>query len=464
MRSFLMEDEPAVESYFYFRGRWLEESRAVCAETWQLNSAALRRSNAKLADRCNDASDNKFYLFAVVLQAAISAVYFLGNFVWTPIVLAVFGLVAAGACALYTVMAISAWGVEQAFLRVHGLFRLCKHCHAKVGLPVYECPSCHARHQHLVPSARYGVLYRRCASPGCGCRIPLTRFNGRNSLPMFCRKCNSSMSAEDYVPLTLAFLGGPSVGKTMLFQSVVANVLQAVASRNGMNVVVGADETAKLRLLRQSVSRGDMPDSTQNRAIEAFCMDLTSPASRFPFRIYLYDPPGESFSSTRDLRVHRYYDHLRCAVWVIDPFSVESVRSRFSENGELRQRVRAGAMSPQDCLDRWLIGLEKEFNGLLKNAACAVAINKTDVSELTNMFGIRMGDDDAQCRAFLEKCACEDLVNRLERSFARVRFFAVSATGGVGEGQAFSPVGLEQMICWILENSLQGMKPTEENS
>ena len=166
----------------------------------------------------------------------------------------------------------------------------------------------------------------------------------------------------------------------------------------------------------------------------------------------MYDPPGESFKNTANLRIHRYYDNLKGVVWVVDPFTLDDVRRRLCGREAEFESAKAGALPPEECLERWLIGMEKDFSGVVKDSVCAVVITKTDVPCLSETTGLRMGDDDAACRKFLSECECDSLVNTIDRTFTKVRFFAVSATGGEPEGQKFSPVGLEAATKWIFDN------------
>jgi len=455
MNIFKQPDEPAVESYFYWKGRWLDELKATCRETWKLNQQEFQRSRSLIADAIEDARFSKIQWFKVIFRVMVAAAVFLGTFIWTPLLLLLAVTVAGCLCLAYVSIALLLMGGEYLFLKIHGLFKLCPHCHERVSLPVYECPQCHARHMNLVPSPRYGLFYRRCASSGCGAKIPVTRITGRKTLHAFCRKCNRPLEQVDYVPMTLAFMGGPSVGKTMIFHSLAAKVLPEVSSTMGLSTVVNNNEEKdKLNRMEAWIQNGEFPQATQNRAIDAFCVDLVRNTGGYPYRLYLYDPPGESFRSTNDLRVHTYYNHLKSVIWVFDPFTLERIRSEFDGEQKLLEGVKVGAMSPERCLELWLIGLKKEFSGVLKGLNCAVAINKTDVLALASLTGLKAGDDDAACREFLDRYGCAGFINTLERTFSHVRFFAVSAVGQSASGRAFQPIGLDGVMKWVLGQML----------
>lgn len=456
MNPFSMIDEPAEEKYFFWKGRWISEVKATCREVWSLNLTSFRESNMKVAVAWQSARiSGKLAWLKVVFFIAQSAAVFLGTFIWTPVLVALFCAIAGLVCIGYSIAAFALALGEHLFLRIHGLFNLCKHCHAKVDLPVYECPRCHARHMNLLPGPRYGILHRKCSTPGCGEKIPLLRINGKKNLPAFCRGCGAPLSSADFVPVTIAFLGGPSVGKTMLFNALATESLESAINGHSWKMVVTNEDEDKICQMKKWVEGGVLSSTTQDRAIEALCIDADRGEGHFPLRVYLYDPPGESFSNTSKLSIHKYYNHLKGVIWVVDPFTIEEVRRRLSGRELEFESAKVGALPPEECLERWLIGMEKDFSGIIKDSVCAVLITKTDVPCFSEVSGLNMGDDDAACRKFLSDFDCDSLVNTLDRTFNKVRFFAVSATGGKREGEKFNPVGLEEATKWIFNNLVQ---------
>lgn len=454
MNLFASLEEPALENYFYWKGRWVDDAKAVSREAWDRNYDAFKENNLKVALAFQTARGEKKPLLwlKTTFYIAQSAAVFLGTFIWTPILVVAFCIAAAVLCLSYSALAICLATFERVYAKVNGLFNLCKHCHSRVDLPVYECPNCHARHMRLLPGPRYGVFYRRCSTPGCSFRIPTLRLTGAKHLPAFCRSCGMALSNDDYVPITVAFLGGPSVGKTMLFNALATESLQSAIQEHSWTMVVNDDEAEKIKQMKDWVAHGITPRTTQDRAIEAFCVDADRGAGKFPLRVYLYDPPGESFKSTAKLSVHKYYNNLRGIIWVIDPFTLETVRSRLGEYTADLESAKIGALGPEECFERWLIGMEKDFSGVVKDSVCAVVINKTDVPCFKNTMGLQMGDGDEKCRKFLSDQDCDGFVNTVDRTFSKVRYFAVSATGGSEEGVRFTPKGLNEAARWVFEN------------
>ena len=453
MNPFSMIDEPAEEKYFFWKGRWLSEVKATCREVWGLNLTSFRESNMKVVVAWQSARiSGKLAWLKVVFFAAQSAAVFLGTFIWTPVLVSLFCAIAGLVCAGYSLAAFALALGERLFLRIHGLFNLCKHCPAKADLPIFECPKCHARHMNLLPGPRYGIFHRKCSTPGCGERIPLLRINGKKKLPSFCRGCGAPLSSVDFVPVTIAFLGGPSVGKTMLFNALATESLESAIGEHSWKMVVTEGDEGKIQQMKSWVENGVTPSTTQDRAIEALCVDAEREEGKFPLRVYMYDPPGESFKSTSSLKIHRYYDYLKGVIWVVDPFTIEEVRRRLAGRESEFEAAKVGALPPDESLERWLIGMEKDFSGVVKDSVCAVVITKTDVPCFSEITGLHMGDDDAACRTFLLDFDCAGFVNTLDQTFTKVRFFAVSATGGKPEGQKFVPVGFDDAAKWVFNN------------
>ena len=451
-----MIDEPAEEKNFYWKGRWLHDVKGTCKEAWVRNLESFRENNVRVAESWQYARmAGRFAWLKVAFFIAQSAAVFLGTFIWTPLLVALFCSVAGIVCVTYSVTGFLFASSERLFLSIHGLFNLCKHCHAKVDLPIYECPKCHARHSRLLPSARYGIFFRKCSTPGCGAKIPVLRISGKKKLPAFCRECGSALSSGDFIPITIAFLGGPSVGKTMLFNTLAGEALETAIARHSWRMIVNEDEHGKIEQMKGWIEHGVTPRTTQDRAIEALCIDADRGAERFPLKVYMYDPPGESFATLSNLKTHRYYNNLKGVVWVLDPFTLDEVQRRLSGRESEFASAKVGALPPEECLERWLIGMEKDFSGVVKGSVCAVVITKTDVPCLSEVTGINMGDEDEACRNFLLNCQCDNLVNTIDRTFSKVRFFAVSATGGEPEGRAFAPVGIDTATTWIFDNLVE---------
>ena len=79
-----------------------------------------------------------------------------------------------------------------------------------------------------------------------------------------------------------------------------------------------------------------------------------------------------------------------------------------------------------------------------------LVIGKTDEPSFQTVTGLAAGAGDAACRDFLQRFGCGNLLSLLDSSFSNVACFAVGAVGSGGNGKAFSPVGVDEMLTWVL--------------
>lgn len=447
------KDEPAIRSYFYYKGDWLYNLQDICKETSlrNISSAHDYWNNAVLT--CQNVKYGSKLLYFKAIFLALSALsILLGTVVFLPILLVVFVSIVVFIWLIYNMIAVEMNLLEQLFLKFHGLFILCRHCNRKIALPVYKCPNCGAEHQRLLPTTKYGAFYRICSQ--CGEYIPTSRFFGRNSLPAICpfEDCRQPLNSEDAVPVTIAIIGGPSVGKSFIQMDMTVLMIKTLLSRIGWQHKIASEDESRISLLIENFDKGIQPASTIDQMVKALCMDVKSPKWAFPKRLYLYDPPGESFLNTKKLAGYNYYQHLRSAIFVIDPFAIDMVAKEFHDKLTSNSSIRISGMSPDESLERWLISMEKDHNGIAKNAVCAVVINKTDAFDFEKLTGLKTGASDEDCRRFLEKYECSNLMGQIEHSFKKCRFFAISAIGRNQTG-SFSPEGLDEVITWLLQSA-----------
>lgn len=384
-----------------------------------------------------------FRLFQLVTMLSVTLVYL--PMLCLPLVMLYFVI-----WIFYFVISIEMRFLEWSIIRIYGLFNLCKHCHRRVGLPLYKCPVCGAEHGHLISSVRFGPFFRRCS---CGAYLPASRFFGRNRLEACCPHgdCGLPLLSQDSVPVTIAVIGGSNVGKSQFIMDMIFLLIKKVLPALRRSCVVVDEDIAKVNGLVRAFETGCPPQITQVRAIEAICIEMKAASWAFPKRLYLYDPPGESFKETRLISSHRYYEYMMGSVLIVDPFTLSAVKMEYARRG-IGPQTPVGAMSPEDSLGRWLISVERDFPKIVGRSACAVVINKTDEPSFRGLLGLSSGASDAECRAFLKRCECANFISTVERSFLKCRFFAVASVGEGGNGRPFAPEGVCDVIKWLLEN------------
>ena len=431
--------------YFHWNGDWWANFGTIWRETWAKCRAvsAGRRSRppGKKEKSVADLARDSFSLGQGVGAPVPAAVLL-------PILFVLLGAVMVPVWVAYAAVSVASRGASWTIDRLNGLYILCRACHRKAGLPVYVCPRCGVEHRHLVPTAKFGPFGRVCE---CGAKLPTMWLLGRSRLKAVCPHCGRPMDDGKYAPACVAFVGGPSVGKSQLMMATVAALQERVARRLGRTLTVPREDAGKVAELMRDFRTGIPPGATRDAAIEAVCLELKEGGAVFPQRFYFYDPPGESFRSAGKVLRHKYYEHLRAVVFVADPSAMPGVRDAYDDAGVkfgVRQR---GAQTPEESFQRWQIAMEQEYPGLVGKTVCALVVGKADERSMKRVTGLKAGDGDAACRLFLRRHGEGNLLSALESHFREVRTFAVGSVGNGGGGKAFAPVGVDAMLEWVLK-------------
>ena len=197
----------ARESFFYWNGDWKRNLFTTIKATFVLNYGEIKKYWAKKKKSAFGCVLG-FLLVGIIFAILLSSVAFLP---FLSIVLVGFMFLW---CVLYNTVAFFVHATEFFLTKIRGETYLCPSCKREIVYPVYHCPVCNAAHGMLMPSAHYGIYYRECT---CGQKIPTMQILGREQLGCTCDDpyCQSLPTGK-YTPETIAFLGGPSVGKSRI--------------------------------------------------------------------------------------------------------------------------------------------------------------------------------------------------------------------------------------------------------
>ena len=429
-------EERAYVRYFHWKGDWLTNFKNISRETWRRNMAMVPEPIS--------ASDWKGTAFNLAKAAALVLSTFIVLPILFVILLAVFLVVFFVYGGISFVIRAFSFCVDK----IYGLFNLCPSCHMKIPLPLYICPNCGVEHEHLVPSAKFGPFRRRCQ---CGAWLPTVRILGRSKLNAVCPGCRRPLDNEQFAPASIVLVGGSSVGKSLLMMDSVFSIKDHLAASLGWTVSIPNDDKPKVDALVRNYNSGILPNITLDSSVEAVCMEVRASGWLFPKRLYLYDPPGESFRAVTKVARHKYYEHMRVVVFVVDPSTIPGVMSEYDNAGVTFSISQTGAQTAEDSFNRWQISMEQEYGELISKTSCAVVIGKADEPSLKKLTGLAAGDGDEECRRFLRKFECGNLLSLLDSSFSKVSCFAVGAVGQGGNGSQFAPSGLDEMLKWIFQ-------------
>lgn len=460
--------EPAIQSYWF--GRAYRELQSTIKDCWQQNVESAQRYREYLNRPSRNNGEKtivrlfvfgvilSIYVFGTALFLALSAVHVLIVVVLAGMIMLAFGALR---------------GIEEIYRRYKGWKTFCPHDSLPVGMPVYECPECHAMHRRLLPSS-YGLLWRRCS---CGkAKLPCSLFSGRGSLPGRCPHCLHPLGVTQARTVIIPLVGGASAGKST-YVAACAHKLIATGRNEGYAGcletearIVDSQVQHQFGRLWSAIQTGQMPDKTQFGLPRAF--DLYFP--EFETTLFLYDPSGEVFRESDNLPEQAYHEHSSGYLLLVDPFTIPAVKQNYSAD-EL-DLIRPSLESPMDVLNHFLIGLQEHFNVQATQKIrkpIAVVLTKMRFAPpgrqpelflklLQKHRGLEAtlpleevnsprGYTDA-CRSLLLEWDQADLVSTLEMRFTDVRFFACSAIDFDVHNQLQAPRGALAPLVWLLRN------------
>lgn len=431
-------------NFFDFSGDGFRNLAWTCKETYERNIQDLFRRRRKPNGFVETVAQVVFtsFHFIAVLLATIA---------YLPVLVILCSILYISIWAMYVSLTFEMRVLEWVIIKIHGLFNICHRCHRRIDLPVYRCPRCGTEYANLIPSVKFGPFFRKCR---CGEYLPTSRFFGRNELPSFCPNpiCRHSLQSQDIVPVSIAVVGGPSVGKSHFMMDALYLLKYEILPKMHRSCSIPDEDKPVVDNLLRLYSMGISPQSTRDSMIEPICLEMKASSWAFPRRLYLYDPPGESFRDSKKISLHRYYQNMKGAVFIIDPFTLDEVLSDYQKHGITHTMMQTGAMKPEESLERWLISMERDFCGVTKHSYLAVCINKTDEPSFTRITGLKTGSSGDDCLRFLKKYNCENLINTFKSNFKCVEFFSVSAIGAVKTSNAFKPEGISDALVWLMKN------------
>jgi hypothetical protein len=333
--------------------------------------------------------------------------------------------------------------LELGVLRLRGITVECPSCHRKVGMPVYECPTCQALHRRLVPGT-LGVLARTCR---CGHDLPTLLAGGRSRLRAHCghETCRGVLPLGGLTVPTrhIPVVAGKAAGKTVHTMAAIAELKRQAGS---VGFAFGDEHTettfAQVEAALRDVSA--VPTTLPTTPLRAATFFLGEDGRRR--LVYLYDAAGENYQTSDRVSGLRFLGATAGVLLVVDPLALPPVRKRMEEDGV--SLPPHSTEPPGDVIGRFTQGLREHSagrGGTWIDVAVAVVVTKCDVlvdgGPVRHPFeGVHVDDgagalaqrSDAVAR-WLDADAGEGgLVRQLRNDFNRIAFFAVTALDAFG--------------------------------
>jgi hypothetical protein len=334
--------------------------------------------------------------------------------------------------------------VELGLLRLRGITVECPSCHRRVGVPVYECPSCQALHHRLIPGS-LGVLARTCR---CREELPTLLVGGRSRLRAHCGHddCGGVLPVGGLTVPTrhVPVVAGRVAGKTVHTMAAIGD-LRAHAEEAAFAFGDEHTETTFAEVESRLRDVSTVPATLPTTPLRAATFYLgTGPQRRL---MYLYDAAGESYQSSDRVSGLRFLGATAGVLLVVDPFALPLVRGRM-----LADEVVLPTHSiepPGDILGRFTAGLREHGARRIQGRIAvpvALVLTKCDVFVVGGPvrhpyedLGVA-GDGvtprrkrSAAVATWLDADAGEGgLVRQLGTDYTTVAYFAVSALDGFG--------------------------------
>ncbi len=460
-------DEPAFKQYFF---------RKAFYDYWEV----VQKSSEKNLTVLNWVKDrglqlfqpNKILWFTWPLALCYIAIVVTGTIAGALAYL-FFGLVhltiVAGTAALAITTAYTLMGIEYLLMLKRRISLKCPNgaCHGDISLPYYICPngSCGAKHENLLPGS-YGVFSRQCR---CGAWLPTLFLFGRNELNGYCPSCNKSLNSSIGVTrnIHIPIIGGRSAGKSHFLAATMLEIHRS-ADLGRVSVAFPEKKYEKdYAEWKRYFASGNTVNATSLKSPDAFLVNLNSGGD--DCLLYVYDPAGELFQQTDEMRNQEYFDYVNGIIFLIDPFSLPQVEHRLQKELTAKHLIRPSVLAPQDAYSNLLQILQQQRGvGTRSKKRLAVVLTKTDAlnisDEIQQIAASQppLKKDDTQTaesnaiRIWLEKNGEGNLLRGIERDFKTVSYFYCSPLGRVPDSSTtpFVPNGVLKPLGWLLHGIL----------
>ena len=328
------------------------------------------------------------------------------------------GIMAAG----FTAGVLLLRGIEGAWHRVLGAEASCPrpNCYHVTPRPAYRCKGCSELHRDLRPG-RLGLFSRRCQ---CGTLLPTTVLGAAWRLTAVCQRCNEPLrvGAGAVRDVRIPIFGDTSAGKTRFLY---AGLDSLVDTTSRAHIPLGfPDEDSET----QAGLALDVIRSGQDTAKTSFTLPtaLTCQVGKGARRtlIHLFDAAGEFYRGAEMQDSLGFLDHGHGLVYVLDPFSIGSVRDLLTgQNATAVRHARAAAGDPESAYGE-VVSRLRDSGVEASGQRLAIVVSKTD---LLNAGGLELPESSGAISDWLMEMGVHNLVLSARREFAEVRYFAVAS-------------------------------------
>ena len=323
-------------------------------------------------------------------------------------------------------------GAETSWHKLKRAEASCPHCYHVMPRPAYRCPGCSKLHRDLRPG-RLGLFARRC---DCGTLLPTMVLRAAWRLSAVCQKCAKPLRAGSGAlrDVRIPIFGDTSAGKTRFLYSGLDSLVE-ITGRARIPLGFPDEEsqnqaTVALDLIR---SGRDTVKTSFGLPTALTCQLGKGAGSTL---LHLFDAAGEVYQGPQMQDSLGFLDHGNGLVYVLDPFSIGSVRDQLAgQNATAIRLAHAAAGDPETAYGEVVSRLRD--NGVAAaGQRLAIVISKADLLALG---GLDLPEESDAIADWLMHGGVHNLVLSARRDFAEARYFAVASLAATGSSRSHDP-------------------------
>jgi hypothetical protein len=365
--------------------------------------------------------------FVWILLLPVSAAAVIGLLVAGLTTVVLFGLLAlvtwtsAAVCALTFSAGVALLrGVEKSWHTVMGTEASCPRCYHVTIRPAYRCSGCQALHRDIRPG-RLGLVFRRCE---CGAHLPTMVLRAAWHLEAVCQRCEKPLrfGSGALRDVRVPIFGDTSAGKTRFLYAALDSLI-ATTSRAGIALGFPDEDSENEATLALDLIRSGQ-DTMKTTFILPTALTCRVGTGARSTLVHLFDAAGEYYRGAEMHDSLGFLDRGHGLVYVLDPFSVGSVRDRMTGHSDAGIRLAHAAAGDPETAYGEVVTRLRDSGVEAQSQRLAVVVSKAD---LLSDGGLELPDGSDAIADWLTEAGVHNLVLSARREFAEVRYFAVAS-------------------------------------
>jgi Double-GTPase 2 len=296
----------------------------------------------------------------------------------------------------------------------------CMECFHVTPWPAYQCPGCSRLHHDIRPGM-LGLLTRRCE---CGAHLPTLASRAGWRLTAVCKRCNRPLPKGTGAvrDLRIPIFGDKSAGKTRFLYASL-NSLVLTAQEAGLAIDYPDQESQDQAGLGLDIIHSGQ-DTAKTSATARAALSFRLGDGHKSSLIHLFDAAGEQYRDAQGYESLRFLDHGQGLVYVLDPFSIGTIRDQLTGHNAAAIRLAHAAAGDPEIAYGEVASRLRDSGVPASDQRLAVVISKIDMLRGT---GLGVPAESDAIAEWLLRVGLHNLVLSAQREFAEVRYFTVAS-------------------------------------